>query len=71
MNNLFFIFVVIFVFSSCGKTKEVKINAKNAATGLPYAGLEYVEVTKLGITNTYYDTINLIPGEYKIITIDY
>ncbi|WP_310559027.1 hypothetical protein [Flavobacterium sp.] len=51
MKNIFLLTLIIFVFSSCGKTKEVKIIAKNAATGLPYAGLEYVVVSSRTTAN--------------------
>ena len=44
MKNIFFISLLFFILASCGKNKEVKIIAKNAATGLPYAGLEYLVV---------------------------
>ncbi|WP_310559022.1 hypothetical protein [Flavobacterium sp.] len=45
------LFILLFLIASCGKTKEVKIIAKNAATGLPYAGLEYVVVSSRTTVN--------------------
>ena len=51
MKNLFLILTLLLMFSSCGKNKEVKIIAKNAATGTPYAGLEYLVVSSRTAAN--------------------
>ncbi|WP_310559026.1 hypothetical protein [Flavobacterium sp.] len=51
MKKLFFISLIFFILTSCGKSKEVKILAKNAATGAPYAGLEYVVVSSRTTAN--------------------
>ncbi|MCC6701511.1 MAG: hypothetical protein IT221_08305 [Fluviicola sp.] len=40
MKPIVFLFFIAFLFS-CGKKREIKIIAKNAATGQPYSGLEY------------------------------
>ena len=40
MKPIFFLFFIAFLFS-CGKERSIKIKAINAATGEPYAGLEY------------------------------
>ena len=51
MKNLFFISLIFFILTSCGKSKEVKIIAMNAATGAPYAGLEYLVVSSRTAAN--------------------
>ena len=53
MNNLFSLLIslLLIALTSCGKSKEVKIIAKNAATGTPYAGLEYAVVSSRTAAN--------------------
>ena len=51
MKIFIYISFVIFILTSCGKNKEVKIIAKNAATGAPYAGLEYVVISSRTAAN--------------------
>ena len=51
MKKLFFISLIFLILTSCGKNKEVKIIAKNAATGAPYAGLEYLVVSSRTAAN--------------------
>jgi|GEM_PF-1496973 len=41
MRILFTISIFLFILTSCGKERSIKIKAINAATGQPYAGLEY------------------------------
>ena len=40
MKNLILI-LLLFVFASCGKKTQLKVTAKNAATGEGYAGLGF------------------------------
>lgn len=57
MKNLFFISLIFFILTSCGKNKEVKIIAKNAATGTPYSGLSFrVMSSKTGMNGEKYRT---------------
>lgn len=51
MKSLLYLSIVFLLLSSCGKDKEIKIVAKNAATGAPYAGLEYVVVSSRTTAN--------------------
>jgi hypothetical protein len=41
MRLLFILTLIFFSLASCGKKRSIHITAKNAATGQPYAGLEY------------------------------
>ena len=51
MKNIFFVSLIFFILASCGKNKEVKIIAKNAATGASYAGLEYKVISSRTAAN--------------------
>ena len=51
MKIFIYITFVIFILTSCGKNKEVKIIAKNAATGVPYSGLQYTVVSSRTAAN--------------------
>ena len=51
MKNIFFISLIFFILTSCGKNKEVKIIAKNVATGVPYSGLQYMVVSSRTAAN--------------------
>ena len=51
MKNIFFISLIFFILASCGKNKEVKIIAKNAATGSSYPGLEYKVISSRTAAN--------------------